>query len=104
MSSRVYPGAAPTILFNWEGHESMPSLRILNASGDTCISWDTEAYAAGDPEAVAAVEEAERLFAAARAAGGEAFQVEAGAPARRLTRLTPTMTEDVLVIPPMVGG
>jgi hypothetical protein len=82
----------------------MPSLRILNASGDTCISWDTEAYAAGDPEAVAAVEEAERLFAAGRAAGGEAFRVEAGAPARRLTRLEPMLKEDVLLIPPMVGG
>jgi len=82
----------------------MPALRILNASGDTCISWDETAYAAGDPEAVAAVEEAERLFEKARSAGGEAFQLEAGAPAKRVTRLVPTMTEDVLIIPPMVGG
>jgi hypothetical protein len=82
----------------------MPSLRILNASGDTCIAWDTEAYAAGDPDAVAAVEEAERLFAAGRAAGGEAFVVKEGAPARRLTRLEPRLEDDVVLIPPMVGG
>ena len=82
----------------------MPSLRILNASGDTSITWDTEAYAAGDPEALAAVAEAERLFAAGRAAGGEAFVVKEGAPARRLTRLEPSMKEDVVLIPPMVGG
>ena len=82
----------------------MASLRILNASGDTCITWDTEAYAAGDPDAVAAVEEAERLFAAARAAGGEAFVVKEGVPARRLSRLEPGLEDDVLLIPPMVGG
>jgi hypothetical protein len=82
----------------------MPSLRILNASGDTCVTWDERAYEVGDPEAVAAVREAERLFEAARAAGGEAFRVQAGAPAERLTRLVPTMTDDVLVIPRMVGG
>jgi hypothetical protein len=82
----------------------MPSLRILNASGDTCITWDTEAYAAGDPDAVAAVEEAERLLTAGRAAGGEAFVVKEGAAARRLTRLEPRLNEDVVLIPPMVGG
>jgi hypothetical protein len=82
----------------------MPSLRILNATGDTCVTWDTEAYAAGDPEALAAVEEAERLFAAGREAGGEAFVVKEGAPARRLTRFEPTLEDDVLLIPPMVGG
>ena len=82
----------------------MPSLRILNATGDTCITWQAEAYSAGDVEAVAAVEEAERLFAAGRAAGGEAFVVEEGAPARRLSRLEPTREEDVLLIPRMVGG
>jgi hypothetical protein len=82
----------------------MSALRILNASGDTCINWDETAYAAGDPEAVAAVQEAERLFETARAAGGEAFRVQAGAPAQRATRLEPARTEDVLVIPPMVGG
>ena len=82
----------------------MASLRILNASGDTRLSWDETAYAAGDPDAVAAVEEAERVFETARAAGGEAFRVEAGAPAERVTRLAPARSEDVVIIPRMVGG
>ena len=82
----------------------MPSLRILNASGDTGVSWDEKAFAAGDAEASAAVREAERLFASARAAGGEAFRVQAGAPAERVTRLEPTRSDDVIIIPRMVGG
>jgi hypothetical protein len=82
----------------------MPALRILNAQGDTCVSWDETLYAAGDAEQVAAVMEAERLFAAARAAGGAAFRVRPGVPAERVTRLEPTIPDDVLIIPPMTGG
>jgi hypothetical protein len=82
----------------------MPALRILNAEGDTCVRWDETLYAAGDAEQVAAVMEAERLFAAARAAGGTAFRVHPGAPAERVTRLDPTSADEVLIIPPMTGG
>jgi hypothetical protein len=82
----------------------MPALRILNAQGDTCVRWDETLYAAGDEEQVAAVMEAERLFATARAAGGTAFRVHPGVPAERITRLDPTSTDDVLIIPPMMGG
>ncbi len=82
----------------------MPALRILNAQGDTCVNWDETLYAEGDAEQVAAVREAERLFAAARAAGGTAFRVRPGVPAERITRLEPSMGDDVLIIPPMVGG
>ena len=80
----------------------MPSLSILNASGDTTIAWDEEAYAAGDPAAQAAVAEAERLFAEARADGAEAFRVRSGALAQRVSTLD--VADDVLVIPRMVGG
>src|SRR5919198_2408496 len=59
---------------------SMPALRILNAQGDTCVTWDEARYAAGDAEQVAAVMEAERLFAEARSAGGTAFRVRPGVP------------------------
>ena len=82
----------------------MPALRILNAQGDTCVRWDETLYAAGDAEQVAAVREAERLFAAARAAGAAAFRVRPGVPAERITRLEPTLPDDVLVVPPMAGG
>ena len=67
----------------------MASLSILNASGDTTITWDERAFATGDPDALAAVAEAERLFAEARAAGGVAFRFESGSLAPRLTPLEP---------------
>jgi hypothetical protein len=82
----------------------MASLSILNAAGDTTVRWDEREFAAGDTEAQAAVAEAERLFAEARAAGGEAFRVRAGTLAERVTRLEPTRDEDVLIVPRMVGG
>jgi hypothetical protein len=78
-------------------------LRILNGSGDTSVSWDAEHLASGDAEAEAAVREAERLFAAARAAGAVAFRVTPGEPATRIHEFDPTARE-VLVIPAMVGG
>jgi hypothetical protein len=82
----------------------MASLSILNGRGDTDVTWDEQAFAAGEPEAQAAVAEAERLFAEARAAGGEAFRVRAGQPAQRITTLEPASSEDVFIVPRMVGG
>jgi hypothetical protein len=82
----------------------MASLSILNASGDTRVTWDERAYAAGDPQARAAVEEAERLLAEARAAGGEAFRIRSGELARRVSVLEPANDDEVLVVPRMVGG
>lgn len=82
----------------------MASLSVLNASGDTTIKWDERAFAAGDPEAQAAVAEAERLFAEARAAGGEAFRVQAGSLAQRVATLDPAASDDLMIVPRMVGG
>ena len=82
----------------------MASLSVLNASGDTPVTWDERAFAAGDPEAQAAVAEAQRLFAEAREAGGEAFRVQAGELAQRIATLDPARDEDVVIVPRMVGG
>jgi hypothetical protein len=82
----------------------MASLSILNARGDTTIRWDEGAFATGDPETLAAVAEAERLFAEARAAGGVAFRVEAGSLAQRVTALAPGAAEEIVIVPRMVGG
>jgi hypothetical protein len=60
-------------------------LRILNGSGDTSVSWDPSRLAQADPEAGAAVREAERLFAKARAEGAVAFRINRQAPATKLT-------------------
>ena len=78
-------------------------LRILNGSGDSSISWDPDRLAASDPEAEAAVREAERLFAQARANGAVAFKINANQPATRLTEFDRT-AEEILIVPAMVGG
>jgi hypothetical protein len=80
----------------------MASLTVLNAGGDTQVTWDDRALADGDADALNAVAEAERLFAAARAAGAEAFVVRQGSLARRVTTLE--RDQDMVIIPRMVGG
>jgi len=81
----------------------MSTLRVLNSSGDRSIQWDPEQFAVGDPEAIQAVAEAERIFAEARARGAQAFRVTPGEPAQRLAQFDP-QAEEIIVIPPMVGG
>jgi hypothetical protein len=82
----------------------MASLTILNASGDDRITWDERAFAEGDAEARAAVAEAERLFAEARASGASAFRVSSGQLAQRVMTLDPARDDDIVIIPRMVGG
>jgi hypothetical protein len=86
-----------------ESRPRMAVLRILNGGGDTSISWDPDRLAASDPEAEAAVQEAERLFAQARANGAVAFRINADQPATRLNDFDRT-AEEILIVPAMVGG
>ena len=53
----------------------MGVLRIMSRRGDDRVAWDQEKVAVGDPEAVAAIREAERIFAQERARGATAFTV-----------------------------
>jgi hypothetical protein len=81
----------------------MPTLRVLNQSGDNRVTWSADGFARGDPEAQAAVREAERIFARERARGAIAFRLRPGALAERLDSLDP-QAEDTVLIPPMMGG
>jgi hypothetical protein len=81
----------------------MSVLRIMNGSGDTSVSWNPDRLAQADPEAEAAVREAERLFARARAQGAVAFRIDGGDKATKLSDFDRTASE-ILVIPAMVGG
>ena len=99
----MYIGTLNTVAPRGENTQ-MASLSVLNASGDTTVTWDEDAYALGDATAAAAVAEAERLFAEARDAGGQAFRIQAGALAERVTTLQPATAEDVIILPRMVGG
>lgn len=81
----------------------MNILRVLSHLGDSAISWDAERVASGDPEALAAAEEAERIFAAERARGATAFQATPGRPAIRIDRFDPTIGE-IIMVPRIAGG
>ena len=44
-------------------------LRVMSRRGDDRVNWDQQKVLAGDLEAIAAVREAERIFAQERAKG-----------------------------------
>ncbi len=81
----------------------MAVLRIMNSSGDRSVRWDRGKVQVGDPEAMAAVKEAERLFEEAKARGATGFRVMPGQPAERIERFDPE-AEQIIVVPQVAGG
>jgi hypothetical protein len=81
----------------------MAVLRVLSKLGDTTYEWDVARAQQGDAEAVAAVQEAERIFAQQRAKGAVAFKVRPGRPAERLDHFDPE-AEQVVMVPRIAGG
>jgi hypothetical protein len=81
----------------------MAVLRILSKQGDTKYEWDVARVQQGDAEAVAAIREAERIFAQQRARGATAFRVWPGRAAERLDSFDP-QAEHVLMVPRIAGG
>ncbi len=81
----------------------MGVLRVLSHHGDDRLAWDQRAAVAGDPEAVAAVKEAERIFEEQRQRGATAVKVGADRPAERIGKFDPE-AEQILMIPRVVGG
>ena len=67
------------------------------------MHWDEQDALAGDAEANAAIQEAERIFAQERARGATAFRVEAGKPVERLEQFDPR-AEQIILVPRVVGG
>jgi hypothetical protein len=81
----------------------MGTLQILSHLGDERHTWDIERAATGDPEALAAVREAERIFAAQREVGATAFRLVPGQPAERLEQFAPE-AEQIIIVPRVSGG
>lgn len=81
----------------------MAKMRVLSARGDTIVEWDDRKVEAGDEEALAAVREAERIFAEMRAHGATAFKVTPGQPAERIDEFDPKV-EQIVVVPRVAGG
>ncbi len=81
----------------------MGMLRVMSKRGDDRLSWDSRRLAVGDPEAEAAVREAERIFAEERARGATAFRVGADKQATRIDEFDRT-AEQIVMVPRVVGG
>ena len=81
----------------------MAVMRILSKLGDTKYEWDVARVKEGDVDAMAAVREAERIFAQQRARGATAFKVWPGRRAERLDSFDP-QAENVVIVPRVAGG
>ena len=81
----------------------MAKMRLLSAGGDRVVEWDSRQAEAGDAEALAAVREAERIFAEQRGRGATAFRVSPDRPAERIDQFDPA-AEQIVVVPRVAGG
>lgn len=81
----------------------MAKLRVLSSRGDTVVEWDEHKVEVGDPDALAAVREAERIFEEQRARGATAFVVTPNQPAVRIDKFDP-LAEQVVIVPRVAGG
>jgi len=81
----------------------MGMLRVMSRRGDERVEWDVNKIESHDPEAVAAIREAERIFNEERARGATAFKVEAGKTVERIDKFDRT-AEQIVMVPRVVGG
>ena len=81
----------------------MGMLRVMSRRGDDVAVWDVQQVELGDPEALAAVHEAERIFAEQRDRGATAIKVTPGERPVRIDRFDPS-AQQIVMIPRVVGG
>ncbi|HYB01479.1 MAG TPA: hypothetical protein VED37_14775 [Ktedonobacteraceae bacterium] len=89
--------------YDYEGGTTVGMLRVMSRRGDDRITWDEQRVLTGDPEAIAAVREAERIFEQERAKGATAFRIDPGEPAQRIEEFDQT-AEQIVLVPRVVGG
>jgi hypothetical protein len=75
----------------------------MSRRGDDRITWEEQKAQAGDPEAIAAIREAERIFAQERSKGATAFRIDPGKPIQRIDQFDET-AEQIVMVPRVVGG
>ena len=81
----------------------MGMLRVMSRRGDDRIAWDSKKVETNDPEAMAAIREAERIFNEERKRGATAFKAEPGKGVERIERFDHT-AEQIILVPRVVGG
>src|SRR5215467_9612063 len=97
------PWRNPDTGYDYEGGTTVGMLRVMSRRGDDRVTWDEQSVLAGDPEATAAVREAERIFEQERAKGATAFRIDPGKPAQRIVEFDQT-AEQIVLVPRVVGG
>ena len=95
----IYPAAG----YDYEGGTTVGMLRVMSRRGDDRVTWDEQKVLEGDPEATAAIREAERIFSQERAKGATAFRLDPGKPAQRIEEFDRT-AEQIVLVPRVVGG
>jgi len=78
-------------------------LRVMSRRGDDRVTWDEQKVQTGDPESLAAIREAERIFAQERAKGATAFRIDSGKATERIEHFDAT-AEQIVMVPRVVGG
>jgi len=86
-----------------KGDTVMGMLRIISKRGDDRLLWDEENVLVGDAEAIAAIREAERIFAQEQAKGSTAFRVDPNSPIERLEQFDP-QAKQIVMVPRVMGG
>ncbi|HLH63214.1 MAG TPA: hypothetical protein VKV20_16150 [Ktedonobacteraceae bacterium] len=81
----------------------MGMLRVISRRGDDRLQWNKQDVLAGNPDAQAAVREAERIFLQEQARGSTAYRVSAGKSIERLERFD-AQAEQIVMVPRVVGG
>lgn len=81
----------------------MGMLRVLSRRGDDRVAWDEQLAEQGDPDALKAIREAERIFREQRERGATAFRVEQSRVLVRLDAFDPA-SEQIVMLPRVVGG
>jgi len=89
--------------YDYEGGTTVGMLRVMSRRGDDRVTWDEQSVLAGNPEAIAAIREAERIFEQERARGATAFRIDPGKPAQRIEDFDQT-AEQIVLVPRVVGG
>lgn len=75
----------------------------MSRRGNDQIVWEREQVAVGEPEALAAVREAERIFQTQKARGATAFKVEKVHTLSRIDQFD-AEAEQIVLVPRVVGG
>ncbi len=76
----------------------MGMLRVISKRGNDRVHWNEQ-----DAQALAALREAERIFAHERKSGATAFRVATSKLAERLEQFDPQATQ-IILVPRVVGG